>query len=144
MAHLSACDAFVNAVDECVLALGTAEATNDFSLYDGALECVDLAVYRTVEIRDSDVDHQLGKILMLGPAEVSDSAISLRSNVRAVQQDVAHLTNALIPSGPEPPDLGPLDDWWSKVERAKDRLLENRAAFVAHAQTTLTNPRVSG
>ncbi|MEV7325058.1 hypothetical protein [Streptomyces sp. NPDC093970] len=143
MAHLSACDAFVNAVDECVLALGTAEAASDFSLYDGAMECVDLAVYRTVEIRDGDVDHQLGRILMLGPAEVSESANSLRSNVRAVQQDVAHLANALIPRGPEPPGLGPLDDWWSKVEHSKDQLLASRSAFIAHAQATLTNPRVS-
>ncbi|MEV6178423.1 hypothetical protein [Streptomyces sp. NPDC052015] len=143
MAYLGACDAFVGAVDECVLALGTAEATDDFSLYDGAVECVDVAVYRTVEIRDGELDHQLGRILMLGPVEVSEQANSLRSDVRAACHDLAHLANALIPNAPTPPDLEPLDDWWSKVERAKDRLSASRSAFVALAHAALTDPNVS-
>ncbi|MFH9061666.1 hypothetical protein ACH4GM_10695 [Streptomyces coeruleorubidus] len=138
MAYLSACDAFIDAVDDCVLALGTAEATHDHSLYEGAIECVDVEVYLIAQRRESELEHQLGRILMLGPAEVSERADSLRTHMQAACRDLGHLTDALIPEASPPPELEPLDDWWSKVERSKDQVLASRSAFVAVAHATLT------
>lgn len=58
VAYLSACDAFIDAVDDCVLALGTAEATHDYSLYEGAIECVDVEIYLIAQRRESELEHQ--------------------------------------------------------------------------------------
>lgn len=142
VAYLDACNAFVGALDECVLSLSTAEVTNDFSLYDGAVECVDVAIYRSVEIRDGDVDHPLGRILMLGTKEVSEQATSLRLNVRATLHALAHLTNALIPDAPTPSDREPSSgDWWSEVESAKDRIFAGQSKFATLAHAALTEFR---
>lgn len=136
--YLGACDAFIDAVDDCVLALGTAEATNDHSLYEGAIECVDVETYLIAQRRESEIDHHLGRILMLGPAEVSKRADSLRAGVQAARKDLGHLTDALTPEASSPPELEPLDDWWSKIERSKDQILARRSAFVAVAHASLT------
>jgi hypothetical protein len=139
VAYLGACDAFIDALDACFLALGTAEATHDHSLYEGAIECVDVEVYLTAQRREGEMDHQLGRILMLGPAEVSEQANTLRADVRAALRALGHLTDALIPGGSPPPELEPLDDWWSTVERSKDQIVASRSAFVAVARATLTD-----
>ncbi|MFE7155331.1 hypothetical protein [Streptomyces sp. NPDC057636] len=141
---LSACDAFVDGLDACFLALGTAEATGDMSLYEGALECVDVEVYLNTQQLEGGVDHQLGKILMLGPATVSQQAKALRASVRAARDDLAHLTNGLIPHASPPPELEGTDDWWSRVERARDEVAANRSAFVAAAYTSLTDFKIAG
>ncbi|MGW6358671.1 hypothetical protein ACWFR5_26735 [Streptomyces sp. NPDC055092] len=139
MAYLSACDAFVGAADDCVLALGTAEALDDQALYEGAIECVDVDVYLIAQRRESEMDYHLGGILMLGPAGVSEQAASLRADVTVARKELGYLTNALIPGASPPPELEPLDDWWSKVERSKDQVLASRSAFIAIAHGTLTS-----
>ncbi|MGV9242554.1 hypothetical protein [Streptomyces sp. NPDC003710] len=138
MAYLGACDAFIDALDACFLALGTAEATHDLSLYEGATECVDVAVYLTAQTREGEMDHHLGRILMLGPAEVSEQAQSLREDVVGARKDLGHLTDALIPDASPPPEIEPLDDWWSKVDRSRDQIVASRSAFVAVAHAALT------
>ncbi|TDC74790.1 hypothetical protein [Streptomyces hainanensis] len=144
VAFLECCDAFVDALDACVLALGTAEATHDLSLYEDAIECVDVEVYLTAQKREGDMDHQLGRILMLSPAEVSDQASTVRASIVAARRDLGHLTDSLIPNGPLLPELEPLDDGWSKVERSRDEVVASRSAFVAIAHATLTESQALG
>jgi hypothetical protein len=139
--YLGACDAFIEALDNCFLALGTAEATNDLSFYEGATECVDIEVYLTAQAREGDMDHHLGRMLMLGPARVSEQANTLRAAALAARKDLGHLTEALIPDASPPPELEPHDDWWSKVDRARDQVVASRAGFVSVAHATLTDPR---
>ncbi|MEU1849758.1 hypothetical protein ABZ499_10900 [Streptomyces sp. NPDC019990] len=142
VAYLAACDAFLEALDACFLALGTAEATHDFSLYAGAIECVDVQVYLTAQTREGEMDHHLGRILMLGPAEVSERADALRADVLGARKDLGHLTDGLLPdASPAVPELEPLDDWWSKVERSRDQVVASRSTFVAVAHAALTGPQ---
>ncbi|GAA1920853.1 hypothetical protein GCM10009837_52560 [Streptomyces durmitorensis] len=144
VAYLGACDAFIDGLDACNLALGTAEATGDVSLYEGAIECVDVEVYLTAERLEGATDHHLGKILMLGPGAVSQRADVLRVSVRAAREDLGHLTDALLPQASPRPELAGADDWWSRVQRARDQVAANRSAFVAVAHTALTSFKVPG
>jgi hypothetical protein len=142
--YLNSCHVLIKAVDDCTLALGTAEATNDDSIYAGALACVDVASYRAAEVSEGETDYHLDRIFMLGPVEVCECARSLRTSMRSLVENLGCLTNGLIDAGPRPPEITPPDDWWSAVERSRNRVLESRTTFVAAAQETLTHLQTSG
>ncbi|MEU4039565.1 hypothetical protein [Streptomyces collinus] len=97
-----------------------------------------MTIYLAAQTREGELDHHLGRILMLGPARVSEQAQSLRKDVLSARTDLGHLTDGLIPDAPPPPELEPLDDWWSKVDRSRDQVVARRSAFVAVAHAALT------
>lgn len=107
--------------------------------YAGALECIDVASYRAAEVSEGETDYHLDRIFMLGPAEVCECARALRTSMRSLVENLAHLTNGLIDAGPQPPEIASLDDSWSIIERSRSHVLESRATFVAAAQEALTS-----
>lgn len=137
MTYLSACDAMLNAVDECVFALATAEAMHDMTIYEGAQESVDLEVFRAAESCLGKAGSPLDRILMLGPQCVEQQALVMREAMKRTIDSLNLLTNALVS------EAAPrLDDGWGDVTDGQDQVRAARAVFVTRARTTLASPTV--
>jgi hypothetical protein len=120
--------------------MATAEAQGDWTIYEDALDSVDMDIIKNVDARLSDIVVPLDRIHMLGPELISRQATTMQAKLEESSKHAHKLADGLIPGRTSTERFDDGEDGWDNITDAQDRVQAERAIFVERARAILINP----